>query len=106
MHLSCFPFQLVYIVLHLNLVRFQHLIRNLVMQIIAGIVEHRFSDAFSSQILLVNMLSFVVRTLNSYWGTQVRNALTSSILEKTSKITHFFYLKETVISLLYLLSMS
>lgn len=59
------------------------------MQIIAGIVEHRFSDAFSSQILLVNMLSFVVRTLNSYWGTQVRNALTSSILEKTHKITYF-----------------
>lgn len=45
---------------------------HLVMQIIAGIVEHRLSDAFSSQILLVNMLSFVVRTLNSYWGTQVR----------------------------------
>ncbi|KAA0054986.1 hypothetical protein IC582_004589 [Cucumis melo] len=43
---------------------------NLRYQIIAGIVEHRFSDAFSSQILLVNMLSFVVRTLNSYWGTQ------------------------------------
>ncbi|CAK9326284.1 unnamed protein product [Citrullus colocynthis] len=43
---------------------------NLRYQIIAGIVEHRLSDAFSSQILLVNMLSFVVRTLNSYWGTQ------------------------------------
>jgi len=44
----------------------------IVMQIIAGIVEHRISDEFSSQILLVNMLSFFVRTINSYWGTQVR----------------------------------
>ena len=42
------------------------------MQIIAGIAEHRISDEFSSQILLVNMLSFFVRTVNSYWGTQVR----------------------------------
>ena len=42
------------------------------MQIIAGIVEHRIYDEFSSQILLVNMLSFFVRTVNSYWGTQVR----------------------------------
>lgn len=43
---------------------------NLRYQIIAGIVEHRISDQFSSQILFVNMLSFVVRTVNSYWGTQ------------------------------------
>ncbi|KAG7033282.1 Protein RETICULATA-RELATED 5, chloroplastic, partial [Cucurbita argyrosperma subsp. argyrosperma] len=43
---------------------------NLRYQIIAGIVEHRFSEAFSSQIVLVNMVSFVARTLNSYWGTQ------------------------------------
>ncbi|KAK7851718.1 protein RETICULATA-RELATED 6, chloroplastic [Quercus suber] len=43
---------------------------NLRYQIIAGIVEHRISDEFSSQILLVNMLSFFVRTVNSYWGTQ------------------------------------
>ncbi|XP_050250857.1 protein RETICULATA-RELATED 5, chloroplastic-like [Quercus robur] len=43
---------------------------NLRYQIIAGIVEHRISDEFSSQILLVNMLSFFVRTINSYWGTQ------------------------------------
>lgn len=41
------------------------------MQIIAGLVEHRIADAFASQALLVNMLSFVVRTINSYWGTQV-----------------------------------
>ncbi|XVE60021.1 hypothetical protein DITRI_Ditri05aG0093200 [Diplodiscus trichospermus] len=45
---------------------------NLRYQIIAGIVEHRISDEFSSQTFLVNMLSFFVRTLNSYWGTQVR----------------------------------
>lgn len=43
---------------------------NLRYQIIAGIVEHRISDEFSSQTLLVNMLSFIVRTINSYWGTQ------------------------------------
>ncbi|GMY08323.1 protein RETICULATA-RELATED 5, chloroplastic-like [Fagus crenata] len=43
---------------------------NLRYQIIAGIVEHRISDEFSSHILLVNMLSFLVRTVNSYWGTQ------------------------------------
>ncbi|CAH9057919.1 unnamed protein product [Cuscuta epithymum] len=43
---------------------------NLRYQIIAGIVEHRISDQFSDQTLFVNMLSFVVRTINSYWGTQ------------------------------------
>ncbi|KAG5240021.1 protein RETICULATA-RELATED [Salix suchowensis] len=43
---------------------------NLRYQIIAGIVEHRISEEFSSQTLLVNMLSFIVRTINSYWGTQ------------------------------------
>ncbi|XVF04694.1 hypothetical protein REPUB_Repub05bG0107000 [Reevesia pubescens] len=45
---------------------------NLRYQIIAGVVEHRISDVFSSQSFLVNMLSFFVRTFNSYWGTQVR----------------------------------
>ncbi|KAE9465160.1 hypothetical protein C3L33_02944, partial [Rhododendron williamsianum] len=35
-------------------------------QVIAGVVEHRISDLFASQTLLVNMLSFVVRTVNSY----------------------------------------
>nr|GMD57675.1 protein RETICULATA-RELATED 5, chloroplastic [Ipomoea batatas] len=44
---------------------------NLRYQIIAGVVEHRISDQFSDQTLLVNMLSFVVaRTINSFWGTQ------------------------------------
>ncbi|XP_031253670.1 protein RETICULATA-RELATED 5, chloroplastic-like [Pistacia vera] len=43
---------------------------NLRYQIIAGIVEHRISDEFSSYTLFVNMLSFIVRTINSYWGTQ------------------------------------
>lgn len=42
------------------------------MQIIAGLIEHRLSDELSSQPLLVNTISFVVRTLNSYFGTQVR----------------------------------
>lgn len=49
------------------------------MQVIAGIVEHRISDQFSSQTLLVNMLSFLVRTINSYWGTQVRFIMCFSI---------------------------
>lgn len=43
---------------------------NLRYQVIAGLVEHRIADQFSDQTLLVNMLSFVVRTINSYWGTQ------------------------------------
>ncbi|XP_038721354.1 protein RETICULATA-RELATED 5, chloroplastic-like isoform X1 [Tripterygium wilfordii] len=43
---------------------------NLRYQVIAGIVEHRISDEFASQTLLVNLLSFFVRTINSYWGTQ------------------------------------
>ncbi|XP_049354672.1 protein RETICULATA-RELATED 5, chloroplastic [Solanum verrucosum] len=43
---------------------------NLRYQVIAGLVEHRIADKFSDQTLLVNMLSFVVRTINSYWGTQ------------------------------------
>ncbi|KAG8380885.1 hypothetical protein BUALT_Bualt06G0063200 [Buddleja alternifolia] len=36
-----------------------------------GLVEHRISEQFSDQTLLVNMISFVARTINSYWGTQV-----------------------------------
>ncbi|KAL3521268.1 hypothetical protein ACH5RR_019417 [Cinchona calisaya] len=43
---------------------------NLRYQVIAGLVEHRISDQFNDQVFLVNMLSFVVRTINSYWGTQ------------------------------------
>ncbi|KAL1544810.1 Protein RETICULATA-RELATED 6, chloroplastic [Salvia divinorum] len=43
---------------------------NLRYQIIAGLVEHRISDQLSGNTLLVNMISFVARTINSYWGTQ------------------------------------
>ncbi|OWM87381.1 protein RETICULATA-RELATED 5, chloroplastic-like [Punica granatum] len=43
---------------------------NLRYQIIAGVVEHRIAEEFSSQTLFVNMLSFIARTVNSYWGTQ------------------------------------
>uniref|UniRef100_A0A1J3JIH6 Haem-binding uptake Tiki superfamily ChaN domain-containing protein n=1 Tax=Noccaea caerulescens TaxID=107243 RepID=A0A1J3JIH6_NOCCA len=43
---------------------------NLRYQIIAGLIEHRISDELSSQPLLVNMISFVVRVANSYYGTQ------------------------------------
>ncbi|KAI4385632.1 hypothetical protein MLD38_003632 [Melastoma candidum] len=43
---------------------------NLRYQFIAGIVEHRISEEFASETLLVNALSFVSRTINSYWGTQ------------------------------------
>lgn len=43
---------------------------NLRYQIIAGLVEHRISDhLLSSQPLLANLLSFFVRTINSFWGT-------------------------------------
>ncbi|KAM2657903.1 hypothetical protein EV1_013220 [Malus domestica] len=38
----------------------------------AATLEHRISDEFASQTLLVNLLSFVSRTINSYWGTQQR----------------------------------
>ncbi|KAL4275754.1 hypothetical protein HN51_058583 [Arachis hypogaea] len=43
---------------------------NLRYQVIAGLVEHRLSEQFASQTLFVNMVSFVARTVNSYWGTQ------------------------------------
>ncbi|KAJ6812561.1 protein RETICULATA-RELATED 6, chloroplastic [Iris pallida] len=46
---------------------------NIRYQIIAGLVEHRLSDyllSYYNEPLLVNGLSFVVRTINSYWGTQ------------------------------------
>ncbi|KAL5568861.1 hypothetical protein UlMin_025436 [Ulmus minor] len=43
---------------------------NLRYQFIAGIVEHRISEEFLSQTLFVNMLSFIARTINSYWGNQ------------------------------------
>ncbi|KAF4397793.1 hypothetical protein G4B88_017274 [Cannabis sativa] len=43
---------------------------NLRYQFIAGIVEHRISDEFPSQTIFVNLLSFIARTINSYWGTQ------------------------------------
>lgn len=45
------------------------------MQIIAGLVEHRLSDyilSYYNEPLIVNTLSFIVRTINSYLGTQVR----------------------------------
>ncbi|CAI9091798.1 OLC1v1026914C1 [Oldenlandia corymbosa var. corymbosa] len=43
---------------------------NIRYQVIAGLVEHRISDQFADQVFLVNLLSFVARTINSYWGTQ------------------------------------
>ncbi|GER30403.1 hypothetical protein STAS_06339 [Striga asiatica] len=42
---------------------------NLRYQAIAGIVEHRISEQIDQE-LLVNLISFVARTINSYWGTQ------------------------------------
>ncbi|GAV62447.1 DUF399 domain-containing protein/DUF3411 domain-containing protein [Cephalotus follicularis] len=61
---------------------------NLRYQIIAGLVEHRISDHFSSQTLLVNVLSFVVRTINSYWGTQqwIDLARFSGLQTRTSEL--------------------
>uniref|UniRef100_A0A0E0JQH6 Haem-binding uptake Tiki superfamily ChaN domain-containing protein n=1 Tax=Oryza punctata TaxID=4537 RepID=A0A0E0JQH6_ORYPU len=46
---------------------------NLRYQIIAGLVEHRLGEylmAYYNQPLLASLLSFVSRTINSYWGTQ------------------------------------
>ncbi|EPS71417.1 hypothetical protein M569_03329 [Genlisea aurea] len=43
---------------------------NLRYQFIAGILEHRICEEFSEQALLVTAISFVSRTVNSYWGTQ------------------------------------
>ncbi|KAF0927721.1 hypothetical protein E2562_035972 [Oryza meyeriana var. granulata] len=46
---------------------------NLRYQIIAGLVEHRLGETLATnynQPLLASLLSFVARTVNSYWGTQ------------------------------------
>lgn len=43
---------------------------NLRYQFIAGIVEHRLSEQLVSQTFLLNLISFIARTINSYWGTQ------------------------------------
>uniref|UniRef100_A0A0E0DSU9 PX domain-containing protein n=1 Tax=Oryza meridionalis TaxID=40149 RepID=A0A0E0DSU9_9ORYZ len=46
---------------------------NLRYQIIAGLVEHRLGESLATsynQPLLASLLSFVARTVNSYWGTQ------------------------------------
>ncbi|KAL9418678.1 hypothetical protein AB3S75_036600 [Citrus x aurantiifolia] len=63
---------------------------NLRYQIIAGVVEHRISEEFSSQTLLVNMLSFLSRTINSYWGTQqwVDLARFSGLQTRKSETSH------------------
>ncbi|CAN6469685.1 unnamed protein product [Victoria cruziana] len=61
---------------------------NLRYQAIAGLIEHRLSNQFlSSDPLLVNALSFVVRTVNSYWGTQqwVDLARFTGLQTRTSK---------------------
>lgn len=46
---------------------------NLRYQIIAGLVEYRLGESlvtYYNQPLIAGLLSFVARTLNSYWGTQ------------------------------------
>ncbi|KAK9742295.1 hypothetical protein RND81_03G162200 [Saponaria officinalis] len=43
---------------------------NLRYQVIAGVIEHRISEFFPSQTLLVNSISVIARVINSYWGTQ------------------------------------
>lgn len=45
-----------------------------VLKIIAGLVEYRLGEilvTYYNQPLIAGLLSFVARTLNSYWGTQV-----------------------------------
>ncbi|KAI3839963.1 hypothetical protein MKX03_020451 [Papaver bracteatum] len=74
---------------------------NIRYQIIAGLVEHRIGEYLqTSQPVLVNVLSFVVRTLNAYWGTQQwidlarstglqkrKGELTSSEISDTSEVS-------------------
>ncbi|RZC82476.1 hypothetical protein C5167_045262 [Papaver somniferum] len=74
---------------------------NIRYQIIAGLVEHRVGEYLqTSQPILVNVLSFVVRTLNAYWGTQQwidlarstglqkrKGELTSSEISDTSEVS-------------------
>jgi len=46
---------------------------NLRYQIIAGLVEYRLGESlvtYYNQPLIAGLLSFIARTLNSYWGTQ------------------------------------
>ncbi|WCJ19965.1 hypothetical protein M5689_002233 [Euphorbia peplus] len=64
---------------------------NLRYQIIAGLIEHRLSDEFASQTLLVNMVSFLVRIVNSYWGTQqwIDLARYSGLQSKNSKVSSY-----------------
>ncbi|KAI3458482.1 hypothetical protein Pfo_015145 [Paulownia fortunei] len=64
---------------------------NLRYQVIAGIVEHRISDQFSDQTLLVNMISFMARTINSYWGTQqwIDLARYTGLQARKSEEVHF-----------------
>ncbi|KAK4433382.1 protein RETICULATA-RELATED 6, chloroplastic [Sesamum alatum] len=64
---------------------------NLRYQVIAGIVEHRISEQFSDQTLLVNMISFVARTINSYWGTQqwIDLARYTGLQARKSEDVHF-----------------
>lgn len=43
------------------------------LKIIAGLVEYRLGESlvtYYNQPLIAGLLSFVARTLNSYWGTQ------------------------------------
>lgn len=63
------------------------------MQIIAGIVEHRIAEEFSSQTFVVNMISFIARIINSYWGTQV--GIISCNLN-SSCLFSFFLLKNII----------
>ncbi|MCL7031078.1 hypothetical protein MKW94_003484 [Papaver nudicaule] len=63
---------------------------NIRYQIIAGLVEHRIGDYLqSSQPMLVNVLSFVVRTINGYWGTQqwIDLARASGMQRRTGEVT-------------------
>jgi len=48
-------------------------------QVIAGLIEHRLGEdlmAYYNQPLLASLVSFVSRTVNSYWGTQVYHVCT------------------------------
>ena len=61
------------------------------LQFIAGIVEHRVADEFASQTFFVNMLSFVVRTLNSYWATLVCSFFSFFFFSSIYTQLHLFF---------------
>ncbi|GMH19341.1 hypothetical protein Nepgr_021182 [Nepenthes gracilis] len=69
---------------------------NMRYQVIAGLVEHRISELLPSETLLVNMLSFLARIINSYWGTQQWVDLARYTGLQTRKIKSSFVASDSI----------